>query len=212
MKKLSLIIALAVVVSACSIWKTDKEISQQCTFAGVVCSDNLQALQNGIAKFCAKGGMYIIKDMDSGETLENTAVDFDENTVYETHFPKIVFANKTTPERLLNKYINLVKTSGKGLHQKLRENVNGGTGSTGRKANVENAEVYGITATTEKGSEKVVITTFLGHFKHEGKNYAYVFVMDEPKGLKQTYGWQSAGWNVVPTARKVIENIVRQPL
>ena len=114
--------------------------------------------------------------------------------------------------RLLNKYINLVKTSGKGLHQKLRENVNGGTGSTGRKANVENAEVYGITATTEKGSEKVVITTFLGHFKHEGKNYAYVFVMDEPKGLKQTYGWQSAGWNVVPTAGKVIENIVRQPL
>ncbi|MBR6356268.1 MAG: hypothetical protein IKR92_05385, partial [Alphaproteobacteria bacterium] len=66
--------------------------------------------------------------------------------------------------------------------------------------------------TTEKGSEKVVITTFLGHFKHEGKNYAYVFVMDEPKGLKQTYGWQSAGWNVVPTAGKVIENIVRQPL
>ena len=98
-------------------------------------------------------------------------------------------------------------SSGKGMHRKLRENVNGGTGSTGRKANVENAEVSGITATTEKGSKQVVITTFLGHFKQKNKTYAYVFVMDEPRGLKQTYGWQSAGWNIVPTAGKVIENI-----
>ena len=207
MKHLTLIIGLSALISGCCIFGTEKTVNQQCALDEAVCSGNLQKMQNGITKFAAKGGMYIIKDMDSGETLDNTSVDFDENTVYETYFSKINFANKTTPERLLNKYMNLVKTSGKGMHRKLRENVNGGTGSTGRKANVENAEVSGITATTEKGSKQVVITTFLGHFKQKNKTYAYVFVMDEPRGLKQTYGWQSAGWNIVPTAGKVIENI-----
>lgn len=209
MKHLSLIMALVAGVSACSVGKTGHEVNQQCEFDEAVCATDVRIMQSGIAKFRAKGGMYIIKDMDTGETLENTSIDFDENTVYETFFSKIAFANKTTPERLLNKYMNLVKTSGKGMHRKLRENVNGGTGSTGRKANVENAEVSGITSTTEKGSKQVVITTFLGHFKQKNKTYAYVFVMDEPRGLKQTYGWQSAGWNVVPTAGKVIENIVK---
>ena len=85
----------------------------------------------------------------------------------------------------------------------------GGTGSTGRKANIAYVEVSGVTATTEKGSEKIVTTTFLGQFKHKNKNYAYIFIMDEPKGLKQTYGWLSAGWNIVPTARNVIENIIK---
>ena len=50
---------------------------------------------------------------------------------------------------------------------------------------------------------------FLGHLKYEGKNYAFIFVMDEPKALKRTYGWQSAGWNAVPLAAEIIENIVK---
>lgn len=205
MKKLSLITALAAIISGCSVLG-EPEVRQQCALEPAVCSQNSQALQSGVEKFKAKGGMYIIKDMDSGETLENTSINFDADTVYETSFSKINFNNKTTPERLLDKYINLVKTSGKGLHQKLRENVLQGTG---RQANVQNAEVYGITATTEKGSKTVVTTTFLGHFKHNDKTYAYVFVMDEPKGLKQTYGWQSAGWNIVPTAKNIIAGIAQ---
>lgn len=204
MKRLSLV--LVAILSGCCMFGASREINQQCAFDEAVCAADLRAMKNGIAKFCAEGGMYIIKDMDSGETLENTSIDFNENTVYKTYFSKIYFANKTTPERLLNKYINLVKTSGKGLHQKLRENVVKGTA---KKADIENIEVSGITATTSKDSEKVVITTFLGHFKHNSKTYAYVFVMNEPKGLKSTYLWKSAGWNVVPTARKVIENIAK---
>lgn len=195
-----------IILSGCCIFNRQNTINQQCNFAESVCADNLQALQSGIKKFKTDGGMYIIKDMDTGKMLENTGINFDENTVYETYFPKINFANKTTPERLLNKYANLIQASGKGLHQKLRENVVKGTA---RKANIANVEVLGITATTKKDSKNVVITTFLGHFKHNGKNYAFVFVMDEPKGLKQTYGWQSAGWNIVPTAGSIIENIAK---
>lgn len=205
MKKLYLIAVLAVAVAGCCIFGGAK-VRQQCNFAESVCADNLQALQNGIEKFYAKGGAYIIKDMDSGKILENTAINFNTNAVYETYFLKINFENKTTPEKLLNKYINLVRISGKSLHRKLRENVVEGTG---RKANVKDAEVSGITATTQKGSAEVVITTFLGHFTHNGKIYAFIFVLDEPKGLKQTYGWQSAGWNVVPTTGNIIENIIK---
>lgn len=206
MKYLSFTVSSLIILSSCCILSTEKIKNQPCNFSKSVCTDNLNALQSGIAQFNAKGGMYIIKNMDSGEIIENTSVNFNEDTVYETYFSKINFENKTTPEKLLNKYVNLIQSSSKGLHQKLRENVLKGTA---RKANIKNAEVYGITATSEKGSDKIVITTFLGHLKHNGKNYAYVFVMDEPKGLKQTCGWQSAGWNVVPTAKEVIENIVK---
>ena len=206
MKKLFIITALLTIISGCCMFNKRNATNQHCNFNEPVCADNLQALQKGIAKFNAKGGAYIIKDIDSDEILENTSSNFDTDAIYETYFSKINFENKTTPERLLNKYVNLIQSSGKGLHQKLRENVVKGTG---RKANIANVEVSGITATTEKDSENVVITTFLGHLRHNGKNYAYVFVLDEPKGLKQTYGWQSAGWNVVPTARNIIENIIK---
>ena len=205
MKKLSAIFSVITMLPCCSLLGNNNIIDQQCNFNSDICKNNIQALQNGIEKFHAKGGAYIIKDMDSGETLEITSINFDLDMVYEVYFSKIDFEKKTAPKRLLNKYINLVKTSGKGLHQKLRDNV---TGGTGRKANVENAEVFGITATTKKSTGMFVITTFLGHFRYNGKSYAYVFVMDEPKGIKSTYGWKDAGWNIVPTARNVIENII----
>ena len=202
-------IALTIILTGCCLFGEYKTTNQQCNFEKSVCENNIRSFKKGITKFYADGGMYIIKDINTGKTLENTGINFDENTVYETYFSKINFANKTTPEKLLNKYINLVQTSGKGLHQKLRENVIGGTGSTGRKANVENAEVYGITATTPKGDEKIVITTFLGHFKYEGKDYAFIFVMDEPKGITPTYLWNSAGWNIVDVAGNIIDNIAK---
>ncbi|MBQ8671929.1 MAG: hypothetical protein IJ525_05360 [Alphaproteobacteria bacterium] len=206
MKHFYLTISLLAILSGCCMFNKHNATGQQCLFDETICRKNVQALQDGIDNFYANGGMYIIKDMDSGETIEDTSVNFAANTVYETYFSKIKFENKTIPERLLNKYINLVKTSGKGLQQKLRDNV---TAGTVRRANLKDVEVFGITATTEKDSDKIVITTFLGHLKYEGKNYAFIFVMDEPKGLKRTYGWQSAGWNIVPTAKNIIENIVK---
>ena len=202
-------IALTIILAGCCLFGENKTTNQQCNFEKSVCENNIRSFKKGITKFYANGGMYIIKDINTSKTLEYTSIDFDVATVYATNFSKINFENKTTPERLLDKYINLIKTSGKGLHQQLRDNVIGGTGSTGRKANVENAEVYGITATTPKGDEKIVITTFLGYFKYEGKNYAFIFVMDEPKGITPTYLWNSAGWNIVPTAGDVIKNIVK---
>ncbi len=205
MKHLSTL-ALTIILTGCCLFGENKTTNQQCNFEKSVCENNIRSFKKGITKFYADGGMYIIKDINTGKTLENTSVGFDENTIYATNFSKINFENKTTPERLLDKYINLIKTSGKGLHQQLRDNV---TAGTARRADLKDVEVFGITATTEKDSDKIVITTFLGHLKYEGKNYAFIFVMDEPKGLKRTYGWQSAGWNIVPTAKNIIENIVK---
>jgi len=210
MKKTALLVSLMTVIAGCNVLSGNKAVNRECEFAAPVCESNIQTLQDGITKFSANGGMYIIKDMDSGKTMDNTSIHFDADSVYYTYFHKIDFDNSATPERLLNKYINLVKSSGNGLKRQLRDNVIGGTGSTGRKADIAGVEVSGVTSTTDKMGTNNVMTAFLGHVKHNGKTYAYVFILDEPKGLKSTYGWKTAGWNVVPTARGVIENIIKE--
>ena len=112
MKKLSAIFSVITMLPCCSLLGNNNIIDHQCNFTESVCKNNILAFQNGVEKFHAQGGMYIIKDMGSREILENTSLNFDTNAVYETYFSKINFENKTTPEKLLNKYINLVQTSG----------------------------------------------------------------------------------------------------
>lgn len=55
---------------------------------------------------------------------------------------------------------------------------------------------------------KEVYTTFLGDFTSGEQQYALILVLDAPQGIKSTYGFNSAGWNAVKVARKVIQNIV----
>jgi cell division protein FtsI (penicillin-binding protein 3) len=37
--------------------------------------------------------------------------------------------------------------------------------------------------------------------------YAVLVLLDEPKGLPETYGFATSGWNAVPTAGSVIARI-----
>ena len=89
---------------------------------------------------------------------------------------------------------------------KLRNNV---TRGTARKVNIEGISIYGLTATDYKlDNPDDVVTTFLGHFSYQGKDYALITFLDAPKGIKSTYNFNSSGWNATELARKIVESVI----
>ncbi len=90
------------------------------------------------------------------------------------------------------------------------------TDGSGKKANVKGYEVGGKTGTANKLSEqgkyidKKVRTTFVSAFPISNPKYALIVMMDEPKAIKETWGFATAGWNSVPIAAKIIETIAPQ--
>jgi cell division protein FtsI (penicillin-binding protein 3) len=86
------------------------------------------------------------------------------------------------------------------------------TGGTGEKADVIGYRVGGKTGTAEKViggrySKTKVLATFIGAFPMEKPKYAIFVMLDEPQAIPGTYGFETAGWNAVPTAAKIIERI-----
>lgn len=83
---------------------------------------------------------------------------------------------------------------------------------TGKKANVPGFGVMGKTGTAEKPirggyDTDRLVTSFVAGFPHSSPRYALLVTLDEPKGLPETYGYATAGWNAAPTAGAVIERI-----
>lgn len=80
-----------------------------------------------------------------------------------------------------------------------------------RKANVESTNVIGLVSTTDKTADgDKVYTMFVGTFTANGKNYAIAVMLDEPQGQQETYGNETAGWNVAPLAAEIIKNTVNK--
>lgn len=90
------------------------------------------------------------------------------------------------------------------------------TDGSGKRANVPGYEVAGKTGTANKLNEKgkyvdkKVRTTFVSAFPISNPKYALIVMLDEPKPLKETWGFVTSGWNTVPTAAKIIEAIAPQ--
>ena len=90
------------------------------------------------------------------------------------------------------------------------------TDGSGKRANVSGYEVGGKTGTANKLSErgryvdKKVRTTFVSAFPISDPTYALIVMLDEPKPLKETWGFVTAGWNTVPTASKIISAVAPQ--
>lgn len=92
------------------------------------------------------------------------------------------------------------------LRQLLRLNVAHGTGS---KADVKGYLVGGKTGTAEKPGKggykrNDIISSFLGFFPMDKPQYAVFVMIDEPKGVKETYGYATGGWVGAPTVSRVI--------
>lgn len=83
---------------------------------------------------------------------------------------------------------------------------------TGKRARVKNYEVGGKSGTAnilsgkayKKGSN---MTSFVGVFPMSRPEYIVLIMVDRPQAIKETYGFNAAGWNAAPIAGKVISRI-----
>lgn len=204
MKKLYTLIAI-LAVSGCCLTNYFKDVKQHCLFDKTVCQNNLDAFKNGLDKFSADGGMYIIQDMDTAKVVEMTSINY-QDTIYHPYFRHLPLKEHIKPSQLLVHYTDEVKRDNK-LKENLRKNVLSGTA---RAANIDNINVFATTTTTEKDSSPEVVTTFLGHFEQNNKNYAMIVILDNPQPLKSTFGFRTSGWNAVRVARNIITSISQE--
>lgn len=91
----------------------------------------------------------------------------------------------------------------------MRLNVLEGSGKT---ANVNGYLVGGKTGTADKPikggySKEKLLASFLSVFPTDNPKYMMLVSIDEPKRLEETKGFNTAGWNVVPTSGKIIGRI-----
>lgn len=80
---------------------------------------------------------------------------------------------------------------------------------TGKLAKVKGYEVGGKTGTANKMQghsykEGSNITSFIGAFPMSRPQYAVLVMIDSPQAIKETYGFNAAGWNAAPIAGKVV--------
>ena len=101
------------------------------------------------------------------------------------------------------------------ISEKLREIMFRITEETsGQKAKIKGIKIGGKTATAEKRDATGKIdkmrnlTAFVGVFPVDAPQYVMLVILDEPKGVKESFGLRTAAWNAVPTAGKIIDGIL----
>ena len=72
--------------------------------------------------------------------------------------------------------------------------------------------VGGKTGTAEKVvngrySKTKLLTTFMAVLPADKPRYLITLLLDEPKGLPETHGYATSGWNAAPTAAKIIARV-----
>ncbi|HEX3860718.1 MAG TPA: penicillin-binding protein 2 [Stellaceae bacterium] len=83
---------------------------------------------------------------------------------------------------------------------------------TARQAAAPGYVVGGKTGTAEKNVgghyiEKKLLSDFVGAFPMNDPRYAILTLVDEPHGNKESHGYATAGWTVVPATGRIIERI-----
>ncbi|MCV6574445.1 MAG: penicillin-binding protein 2 [Cohaesibacter sp.] len=83
---------------------------------------------------------------------------------------------------------------------------------SGKRSKVDGYLVGGKTGTAEKVIKGRYVkdrlfTSYLSAFPMDKPEYVVLVMLDEPKGLKETYGYATAGVNAAPTAGNVIRRI-----
>ena len=84
------------------------------------------------------------------------------------------------------------------------------TKGTGKFANAKGYLVGGKTGTADKlvngrYSDNARIASFIGAFPMDDPRYVIFAMVDEPKGLKRTYGYATGGWVAAPVVGRVVE-------
>ncbi|GEO81818.1 peptidoglycan D,D-transpeptidase FtsI family protein [Pararhodospirillum oryzae] len=86
-------------------------------------------------------------------------------------------------------------------------------GGSGRNADVEGYYVGGKTGSAEKQlkgggyAKDSVLTSFIAGFPISDPQYVVLVILDDPKAVKGTYGFRTAGWNATPAAGRLIAEV-----
>lgn len=80
---------------------------------------------------------------------------------------------------------------------------------TAKKADVPGYHVGGKTGTSEKivggrYKEKAMLSSLVATFPADNPRYVVYIMVDEPKGIKESYGYATGGWVAAPAAYNVI--------
>jgi len=91
----------------------------------------------------------------------------------------------------------------------MRLNVEKGTA---RKADVPGYYIGGKTGTADKVvaghySKTKVLTDFMAVMPADDPQYLLLIMLDEPQKIPETQGWNTSGWNAVPTGGLVVQRI-----
>lgn len=86
------------------------------------------------------------------------------------------------------------------------------TEGTAKKADAPGFRVGGKTGTAEKAtrygySKNKLLTSFMGTFPADAPRYVILVMLDEPKGIKQTHGYATSGWNAAPVTARIVKRI-----
>lgn len=189
-------------------------VGNHCSTAISVCESNYNILAQEIDRFKAKGGAFILVNLQNNEVLNSASIssldkfDYNRDYVYKANNLMKLF-NKQQPEttaQFIQDYGHFIKQADQNELKKLRDNV---TRGTARQTNIKGIKVYGLTATDYKpNNSKKVITTFMGHFIYNNKKYAIITMLDSPKGIRSTFGFNHSGWNATKLARRIVENCI----
>jgi cell division protein FtsI (penicillin-binding protein 3) len=91
----------------------------------------------------------------------------------------------------------------------MRLNAEKGSAS---KADIPGYYLGGKTGTSEKViggrySKTRLLTAFMSVMPADKPRYILLTMLDEPKGLPETHGYATSGWNAAPTTGKIVERI-----
>lgn len=192
----------------------NQSFAETCNITSSICKRNYGVLAEEIEKVNAAGGAFILMNLQNNEVLNSASISILENFDYNQDYSytpnnvkKLLKKERlATPQQFIKDYASFIKSATKEDLKKLRGNV---TNGTARRINIENVNVYGLTATDYKlDNPDEVITTFLGHFSYQNQEYALITLLDSPKGIKSTFGFNSSGWNATELARKIVEYVI----
>ncbi|MCA3640712.1 MAG: penicillin-binding protein 2 [Methylobacterium sp.] len=117
---------------------------------------------------------------------------------------------KRTPEEAAKLATQVIKPeTSQMMRYVMRLNAEKGSAS---RADIPGYYVGGKTGTSEKVvrgrySKNKVLTTFMAVMPSDKPRYLVMTMLDEPKGLPETHGYATSGWNAAPTTGRIIERI-----
>lgn len=119
------------------------------------------------------------------------------------YFPLTLVKNQAKGRQIFNSDTSAI------MNKLLRLTVSVGTG---KKSEVVGQIVGGKTGTAEKLINKKYSkshnrNSFIAAFPMISPKYVVFVMLDEPKGLKETFGFATAGWSCAPTAGAIIERL-----